>query len=264
MAEFDVEPELASLEVLTRAFLALLFYKMKRENLLLLSGENQKHDDPYRWAYLLSDGKVHMHPMVRLLLTSSGVNLHLTSSEVLMRFFLLACLHEINVDDCFSIHVVGEGPGQWQTWVYTIHEGKINLKEVEATIIKSGVDSCLISPEVLTKVLAGVTLDTVRKFVLAVETWHFEPVQQRPDPGFHQLGQVLAGSPCHRQQGHKKAAGEQIDLRWSVATCGYPDRTRPGVCPSPGCTERKLLRLPLSGVESAGSSAICQRIYMAV
>ncbi|KAK5621903.1 hypothetical protein CRENBAI_009161 [Crenichthys baileyi] len=67
MAEFDVEPE-----VLMRAFLALMFYKMKRENLLQLSGENRKYDDPYRWAYLLSEGKVHMHQTVQLLLTLNG------------------------------------------------------------------------------------------------------------------------------------------------------------------------------------------------
>ncbi|MEQ2253390.1 hypothetical protein ILYODFUR_031638 [Ilyodon furcidens] len=44
-----------------------------------------------------------------------------------------------------------------------------------------------------------------------------------------------------------KAAGEQSDLRRSMAACCHPDRTSPGVCPSPGCTGRKLLRLPLRG-----------------
>ncbi|KAK5600759.1 hypothetical protein CRENBAI_010612 [Crenichthys baileyi] len=34
----------------------------------------------------------------------------------------------------------------------------------------------------------------------------------RPDPAFHLLGQINGGRPCHRQPGHKKAAGEQSDL----------------------------------------------------
>ncbi|MEQ2192963.1 hypothetical protein XENOCAPTIV_020648, partial [Xenoophorus captivus] len=106
MAKFGIEPKLTSPEVLTGVFLALIFNKMKRENLLVLSGENREHEDPYRWAYLLSEGKVHMHQMVQLFLTLSGVDLHLTSSKVLTRFFLLACLHEINVDEHYSIHTV--------------------------------------------------------------------------------------------------------------------------------------------------------------
>ncbi|MEQ2219454.1 hypothetical protein XENOCAPTIV_018200 [Xenoophorus captivus] len=100
-------------------------------------------------------GKVHMHPTVRLFLTSSSVDPHLTSGKVLTRFFLLPYLHGINVDDRYSIHVVGERPGEWQAWVYLIHEGRIHLKP--DIIVESGVDRCLISPEVLTKVLAGVT-----------------------------------------------------------------------------------------------------------
>ncbi|MEQ2178837.1 hypothetical protein GOODEAATRI_018361 [Goodea atripinnis] len=75
MAEFGVKPELTSPEVLMRAFLAAMFYKSKTENLLPLPGKKREHDDPYQWAYMLSDGKVLRH-----ILTSGGFDPHLMSS----------------------------------------------------------------------------------------------------------------------------------------------------------------------------------------
>ncbi|KAK5613136.1 hypothetical protein CRENBAI_001037 [Crenichthys baileyi] len=101
MAKFSIKPELTFPEVLTRAFLAAMFYKSKKENLLPLPGEKREHDDPYHWAYMLSDGKVLRH-----IVTLGGFDPHLTSSEVLRRSFLLAFLHIINVDARYSIHVL--------------------------------------------------------------------------------------------------------------------------------------------------------------
>ncbi|MEQ2216203.1 hypothetical protein XENOCAPTIV_012367, partial [Xenoophorus captivus] len=68
---------------------------------------------------------------------------------------------------------------EWDTWVYTIQEGRIRLKpEVEAAIIKSSVDHRLISPEVLSKVLVGLTMHAVRKV-----KFDSSNVAGRPDPG---------------------------------------------------------------------------------
>ncbi|MEQ2303380.1 hypothetical protein AMECASPLE_016244 [Ameca splendens] len=60
------------MSVLTRAFVAAMFYKMKKENFL------QRSD---RWAYMQSDRKVYKHLKVQLALISCGVDPHLTLSE---------------------------------------------------------------------------------------------------------------------------------------------------------------------------------------
>ncbi|MEQ2159281.1 hypothetical protein GOODEAATRI_021279 [Goodea atripinnis] len=61
----------------------------------------------------------------------------------------------------------------------TTVEGRICLKpEVEAVIIESRVDRHLISPEVLSKVLAGLTMHAVRK----VKVVSFN-ITGRPEPG---------------------------------------------------------------------------------
>ncbi|KAK5599748.1 hypothetical protein CRENBAI_016425 [Crenichthys baileyi] len=127
MAEFGVEAELTSPEVLTRAFLAAIFYKTKKEN-----------------------------------------------------FHCLESLHALGWKDAhYSIHVPGQRGGEWVTWVYTIQEGRISLKpKVEATLIESGVNRRLISPEALSKVFAGLRMHTVRKVKLVSSN-----VARQPEPG---------------------------------------------------------------------------------
>lgn len=159
-----VSPKLTSPEVITRAFLAAMFYKMKKDNLLPLSGQQLDESYPYRWSFMLAHGEVHMNPTNRMHLLLDGIAPSDISSETLTMLHLHWMLFNYVRNPAGAVPIFGKPKDINDAWALRAENGNIQLtSDVRDAIIESGVDHRATSPEILTKAFLATSLYKSRK-----------------------------------------------------------------------------------------------------